>query len=161
MMLKPLHRIPTHYHRDWDDRENDFSWPELLALVMIPMLIWSVYWLCIHWVDHWVGDWLSWYVELLSPITAVPVMWVCNRYGKNPLHWWPMWWGYAIKLDALNADLVLINADAVTDVMGGRTRVWCDIRDVNQVYLKFRRKRDAVWFGLSPHFRPSKKKKKR
>lgn len=133
---------------------------EWAVLGTVFVVIWLTYWLGIHWVDHWVGDWLAWYVELLSPVMALPILWVCHRYGRNPLHWWPMCWGYAIKLDTLNADLVLMDADAVTDVMGGRTRVWCDIRDVNQVYLKFRHKRDAVWFGLFPQFRSPKKKKK-
>jgi hypothetical protein len=110
-------------------------------------------------VDHWVGDWLAWYVELLSPMMALPVLWVVNRYGRNPLHWWPMLWGHRVRLDALNADLVLMDSAAVVQVMGGPLRVWCDVQDQGEVYLKFRRRRDAVWFGLFPYFRSRKKRK--
>ena len=70
-----------------------------------------------------------------------------------------MVWGHRVLLDAQNAELVLMDADAVTQFMGGRSRVWCDIQDTNRVYLKFRRRRDAVWFGLFPHFFKNKKKK--
>jgi hypothetical protein len=160
-MVKPSHKIPTYYHSHWDDREDSFSWQELSLLALILMIIWSVYWLIIHWVDHFLGDWLAWYVELISPMVALPVMWVFNSYGRNPLHWWPMVWGHRVLLDPHNADLVLMDADAVTQFMGGRSRVWCDTRNVNQVYLKFRRKRDAVWFGLFPHFIKNKSKRKK
>jgi hypothetical protein len=160
-MVKPSNKIPTYYHSHWDDREDSFSWQELSLLALILMIIWSVYWLIIHWVDHFLGDWLAWYVELISPMVALPVMWVFNSYGRNPLHWWPMVWGHRVQLDPHNADLVLMDADAVTQFMGGRSRVWCDTRNVNQVYLKFRRRRDAVWFGLFPHFFRNKKKKSR
>ena len=158
--MKPIQKIPTYYHSRWDDdREDSFSWVELGLLALILAVIWGVYWLIIHWVDHFLGDWLAWYVELISPLMALPVMWVCNSYGRNPLHWWPMVWGHSVQLDAQNAEMVLMDADAVTQFMGGRSRVWCDTRDVNQVYLKFRRRRDAVWFGLFPHFFRNKKKK--
>jgi hypothetical protein len=157
--VKPIQKIPTYYHYHGADREDVFSWKEVVLLALILAIIWSVYWLIIHWADHFVGDWLAWYVELISPMAALPVMWVCNSYGRNPLHWWPMVWGHRVQLDALNAELVLMDADAVTQFMGGRSRVWCDTRDVNLVYLKFRRRRDAVWFGLFPHFFRNKKKK--
>jgi hypothetical protein len=158
--VKPIQKIPTYYHSRWDDdREDSFSWVELGLLALILAIIWGVYWLIIHWADHFLGDWLAWYVELMSPLMALPVMWVCNSYGRNPLHWWPMVWGHSVQLDAQNAEMVLMDADAVTQFMGGRSRVWCDTRDVNQVYLKFRRRRDAVWFSLFPHFFRNKKKK--
>ena len=158
--MKPIQKIPTYYHSRWnDDREDVFSWKEVVFLALILAIIWGVYWLIIHWADHFLGDWLAWYVELMSPLMALPIGWVCNSYGRNPLHWWPMVWGHRVQLDQHNADLVLMDADAVIQFMGGRTRVWCDTRDVNLVYLKFRRRRDAVWFGLFPHFVKNKKKK--
>jgi hypothetical protein len=55
----------------------------------------------------------------------------------------------------------LMDSDAVTQFMGGRTRVWCDIQDTDRVYLKFRRQQDAVWFSLFPYFIQHKKKKSR
>ena len=157
--MKPIQKIPTYYHSHWDDKEDVFSWKEVVLLALILAIIWGVYWLIIHWADHFLGDWLAWYVELMSPLIALPVMWVCNSYGRNPLHWWPMVWGHSVQLDQHNADLVLMDTDAVTQFMGGRTRVWCDTRNVNQVCLKFRRRQDAVWFGLFPHFVKNKKKK--
>lgn len=148
----------TYYHSHWDDRMDSFTWLELSVLLIILAAIWMVYWLIIHWVDHFLGDWLVWYVELLSPLMALPVLWVCNQYGRNPLHWWPMLWGHPVRLEERNADLVLMDPSAVVQVMGGPMRVWCDIRDQGEVYLKFRRRRDAVWFGLFPHFVRAKKR---
>jgi hypothetical protein len=112
-------------------------------------------------MDHWMGDWLVWYVELLSPLMAVPVIWLHNRYGPNPLHWWPMLWGHRVRLDPHNAELVLMDAAAVVQVMGGPLRVWCDVQDVEEVYLKFRLRKDAVWFGLFPYFRARKNKRQK
>jgi hypothetical protein len=157
-MVPPKRITITHYHRHWDESDVGISPLEWAVLGTVFTVIWLIYWLCIHWVDHWVGDWLAWYVELMSPLLAMPFIWLFNRYGHNPLHWWPMVWGHSVPLDAHNADLVLMDADAVIQFMGGRTRVWCDTRDVNQVCLKFRRRRDAVWFGLFPHFVKNKKK---
>ena len=157
--MKPQHRIPTHYHSNWDDDAVGMTPWEWSVIGVVCLVIWALYWLCIHWVDYFVGDWLAWYVELLSPLMALPVLWVVNRYGRNPLHWWPMVWGHRVRLDALNADLVLMDSSAVVQVMGGPLRVWCDVQDQGEVYLKFRRRRDAVWFGLFPYFRSRKKRK--
>ncbi len=156
--MKPITRMPLHYH-PWEDQEDRISAVELSVIMAVFITIWMVYWLILHWVDHWVGDWLAWYVELLSPLLAVPFVWLFNRYGHNPLHWWPMLWGHRVKLSELNADLVLMDEAAVVQVMGGPMRVWCDIKDKGEVYLKFRRKRDAVWFALFPVFRSKKKRK--
>lgn len=152
--------VPTHYHPHWDDTDRDLTWWEWGFIILLLMAAWGIYWCVIHWVDHWVGDWLSWYWELLSPITAVPVMWLGSRYGHNPLHWWPMAWGHSVLLDAHNADLVMMDPQEIVDSMGGPLRVWCDIREQGEVYLKFRRRKDAVWFGLIPIFGSQKKKKK-
>lgn len=159
--MKPLHRIPTHYHRPWDDDADGITHLEWTAIAAVCLVIWMLYWLIIHWVDHWVGDWLAWYVELLSPVAAVPFLWVFNRYGHNPLHWWPMLWGHPVRLEQHNADLVLMDPAAVVKVMGGPMRVWCDVRDEGAVYLKFRRRKDAVWFGLFPYFKSRGSRKKR
>jgi hypothetical protein len=158
-MVPPKRITITHYHRHWDESDVGISPLEWAVLGTVFAVIWLLYWLIIHWVDHWVGDWLAWYVELMSPLLAMPFIWLFNRYGHNPLHWWPMVWGHSVPLDAHNADLVLMDTDVVTQFMGGRSRVWCDTRDVNQVCLKFRRRRDAVWFSLFPYFFQNKKKK--
>lgn len=150
---------PMYHKRHWEDSEFDLSGLDWMVVAVLCALAWSVYWLIIHWVDHWVGDWLAWYVELLSPVLALPVIWLRVRYGLNPLHWWPMVWGHSVRLEPLNADLVLMDEAAVIELMGGPTRVWCDVRDLGEVHLKFRRKRDAVWFALFPVFRSKKKRK--
>jgi hypothetical protein len=157
--MKPIQKIPTYYHHRWDDDGAGMTAWEWAVISVVLIMIWLLYWLIIHWADHWVGDWLAWYVELMSPLMALPIGWVCNSYGRNPLHWWPMVWGHSVQLDAHNADLALMDTDAVIQFMGGRSRVWCDTRDVNQVCLKFRRRKDAVWFSLFPHFFRNKKKK--
>jgi hypothetical protein len=160
-MVPPKKITITHYHRHWDESDMGISPLEWTVLGTVFAVIWLLYWLIIHWVDHFVGDWLAWYVELLTPFLAVPCLWVFNRYGRNPLHWWPMVWGHPVKLDRNNADLVLMDESAVVQVMGGPMRVWCDVRDPGDVYLKFRRRRDAVWFGLFPYFKTNRKRKKR
>ena len=159
--MKPLHRIPTHYHRPWDDDAVGMTSWEWSVIGVVCLVIWALYWLCIHWVDYFVGDWLAWYVELLSPLMALPVIWLYTRYSHNPLHWWPMVWGHPVKLDQNNADLVLMDSAEIVDSMGGPMRVWCDVRDHGVVYLKFRRRRDAVWFSLFPIFGSQRQKKKK
>ena len=158
-MVPPKRITITHYHRHWDESDVGISSTEWAVLATVFAVIWLLYWLIIHWVDHWVGDWLAWYVELMSPLLAMPFIWLFNRYGHNPLHWWPILWGHTVLLDEHNADLVLMDAAAVVQFMGGPMRVWCDIRDQGVVYLKFRRRKDAVWFRLFPHFRSRKKRK--
>ena len=153
--------VPTHYHRPWDDDAVGMTSVEWTVIGAVFTVIWALYWLILHWVDHWVGDWLAWYVELLSPLMALPWIWLHNRYGSNPLHWWPMLWGHRVRLEEHNAELVLMDSAAVVQVMGGPMRVWCDVQDVGEVYLKFRLRKDAVWFGLFPYFRARGTRKKR
>ena len=157
-MVPPKRITLTHYHRHWDESDVGISPLEWAVLGTVFAVIWLLYWLIIHWVDHWVGDWLAWYVELMSPLLAMPFIWLFNRYGHHPLHCWQMVWGHSVPLYAHNADVVLMDTDVVTQFMGGRSRVWCDTRDVNQVCLKFRRRQDAVWFSLFPYFFQNKKK---
>lgn len=161
MIPSPLPPTTHFYRHHWDEEDLRLSPLEWLVLCGIASLGWGAYWLVLHWVDHFLGDWLIWYVELLSPLCALPFLWLFNRYGHNPLHWWPMLWGHSVKLDDHNADLVLMDQQAVVKVMGGPMRVWCDIRDKGDVYLKFRRRRDAVWFGLFPYFRSRGSRKKK
>ena len=159
--MKPLHRIPTHYAAQWDPDDRDLSTSEWGFILLLLLGVWGIYWTVIHWVDYFVGDWLVWYVELLSPLMALPFIWLYTRYGHNPLHWWPMVWGHPVQLDQNNADLVLMDSAEIVDSMGGAMRVWCDVRDHGVVYLKFRRRRDAVWFSLFPIFGSQRQKKKK
>ena len=84
-----------------------------------------------------------------SPFTIAPVIFLIIMKEKfdslNPLHWWPMFWGYNAKLP--DEDRITIRPTDVERIMrqhGGRLNV--HIMDYERI--KFRRKKDAVIFGL-------------
>jgi len=70
-------------------------------------------------------------------------------YGSlNPLHWWPMFWGYRVRLpDEDKVKIYPLDSEALFKRYGGRI----NIHIVDYEHIKFRRRRDAVMFGLT-HF---------
>ena len=59
----------------------------------------------------------------------------------NPLHWWPLVWGYKIKMPAGD---VVRSGEVLVKQYGGRGNVF--VPDCN--YIKFRKKKDAVNYCL-------------
>ena len=63
----------------------------------------------------------------------------------NPLHWWPMLWGYEARLPEEDRITIRpIDTDRIMQQHGGKMNVYI----VDYQHIKFRRKKDAVIFGL-------------
>jgi hypothetical protein len=91
-------------------------------------------------------DTIPWYAE---PFTIVPVIFLIimkERFDSlNPLHWWPAVWGYTAKLPEDDRITIRpLDSERILKEHGGRLNVFI----VDYEHVKFRRKKDAVIFGL-------------
>ena len=129
-------------HHDHDiDSDEDF-WPMMGVLFTI-IAVWTG---VVHFVDWATWNVIPWWAE---PFTIVPVIFVIimkeHFDSLNPLHWWPMVWGYQAKLP--EDDRITIRPTDVERIMqqhGGPINVHI----IDFEHIKFRRKKDAVIFGL-------------
>ena len=129
-------------HHDHDiDFEDDF-WP-IIGILLALVGVWTG---VIHIIDWLTFDTIPWWGE---PLTITPVMFLMIMKEKfdslNPLHWWPMFWGYDARLP--DEDRITIRPTDTERIMrqhGGLMNVHI----IDYEHIKFRRKRDAVIFGL-------------
>ncbi len=135
------YRTYSHHEHDLDDFEEDF-WP-ILGILLSILGVWTG---VIHLVDFWTLDVIPWWAE---PFTIVPVLFLVvmnERYDSlNPLHWWPMLWGYEAKLPS--AEVITIrplDQERIMKQHGGKLNVHI----IDYETIKFRRRKDAVIFGL-------------
>lgn len=131
----------SHHDHDLDDLDDEF-WP-IMGVLLAILAVWTG---AIHLVDWLTFDAIVWWAE---PFTVVPVIFLIvmkERFDSlNPLHWWPMFWGYKAKLP--NEDRITIRPTDTERIMrqnGGPMNVHI----IDYEHIKFRRKRDAVIFGL-------------
>ena len=142
MKLSQKQKIRLYSHHDPDlDIDEDF-WP-ILGILLSILGVWTG---VIHLVDFWTLDVIPWWAE---PFTIVPVLFLVvmnERYDSlNPLHWWPMLWGYEAKLpDAEVITIRPIDQERIMQQHGGKLNVHI----IDYETVKFRRKKDAVIFGL-------------
>ena len=133
----------SHYS-DPDLDEEDL-WP-IMGILAVILLAWTG---IIHLLDWLTFDFIPWWVE---PFTIAPLIFLLAMkeiYGSlNPLHWWPMFWGYRVRLpDEDKVKIYPLDGEALFKRYGGRI----NIHIVDYEHIKFRRRRDAVMFGLT-HF---------
>ena len=130
----------SHYDRYDDDIDED-GW----FLVTIFASIIGIWWGLIHLFDKFTFNFMPWWTE---PFTIFPVggyFIVADFFGRNPLHWWPLIWGYKIKIpDSEKIVLHPIDGDELIEKYGGPLNVYV----VDPSYIKFRKRRDAVIFSL-------------
>ena len=134
-------RTYSHHDHDIDDMDGEF-WP----MMGILFTIWGGWTGVVHFLDWLAFDAIAWYVE---PWTILPLLFLLIMKEKfnslNPLHWWPMFFGYKIKLpDDERITIYPINGEDLIKKYGGPLHV--HIMDYEHV--KFRRRKDAVMFGL-------------
>ena len=137
-------RTGSHYDHDIDDLDEEF-WPVMGILFSI-LAIWTG---LVHFLDYLTMDSIPWWAE---PFTIAPVIFLIamkERYDSiNPLHWWPMLWGYVAKLpDAEIITVRPLDQERIMTQHGGKLNVYI----VDYQTIKFRKKKDAVIFGLR-HF---------
>jgi hypothetical protein len=131
-------------HLEDPDMDEEF-WPMMGVLAVI-VAVWTG---IIHLLDWLTFDFIPWWVE---PFTMAPLIFLLvmkEIYGSlNPLHWWPMFWGYRVRLpDEDKVKIYPLDSEALFKRYGGRI----NIHIVDYEHIKFRRRRDAVMFGLT-HF---------
>ena len=128
-------------HSHYDDDIDDEGW----LLITIFASIIGIFWGVIHLVDKFMFNFMPWWAE---PLTIFPIggyFTVADFFGRNPLHWWPMIWGYKIKIpDSEKIVLHPIDGDELVEKYGGPLNVHI----VDPSYIKFRKRRDAVIFSL-------------
>ena len=84
-----------------------------------------------------------------EPFTIIPAFFRLimkeNYDSLNPLHWWPMVWGYRATLPEEDRITIRpIDAERIMQQHGGPLNVYI----IDYGHIKFRRKKDAVIFGL-------------
>ena len=99
-----------------------------------------------HLIDYMTLDSIPWWAE---PFTIVPVIFLLIMKEKfdslNPLHWWPMVWGYKARLP--HEDRITIrplDTERIMKQYGGRLNVFI----IDYEHIKFRKRKDAVVFTL-------------
>lgn len=133
-------RMYSHYDHDLDV-EDDF-WP-IMGILITMVGIWTA---LIHFIDWLTLDVIPWWAE---PFTIVPVIILVVMKEKfdslNPLHWWPMFWGYEVTLpDREVITIRPLDQERIMKQYGGMRNVHI----VDYETLKFRRSKDAVFFNL-------------
>ena len=134
-------RMYSHHDHDIDDLDGEF-WP-VMGILLAIIAVWTGF---IHLIDYLTIDAIPWWAE---PFTITPMIFLLimkeNYDSLNPLHWWPMFWGYNAKLP--DEDRITIRPTDVERIMeqhGGPINVHI----IDYEHIKFRRRKDAVIFGL-------------
>ena len=142
MKLSQQQKIRMYSHHDHDLDVEDEFWP-IMGILLAILGVWTT---LIHWIDWATLDVIPWWAE---PFTIVPIVFLLimkEHYDSlNPLHWWPMVWGYQAKL--LDEDRITIrplDTERIMQQHGGPLNVHI----IDYQHIKFRRKKDAVIFGL-------------
>ena len=142
MKLSQQQKIRMYSHHDPDlDIEEDF-WP-IIGILSSILAVWTG---AIHLIDYLTINAIPWWAE---PFTIVPVIFMIvmkERFDSlNPLHWWPMFWGYQARLPYKDRITIRpLDTERIMKQHGGRMNVHI----VDYEHIKFRRKKDAVIFGL-------------
>ena len=130
----------THHEIDIDIDEE--FWP----MMGILFTIWGGWTGVVHLIDWLTVDAIVWWAE---PLTILPFVFLLIMKEKfdslNPMHWWPMFFGYKIKLpDEDRVKIYPIDGADLIKKYGGPLH----IHIVDYEHIKFRRKKDAVMYAL-------------
>ena len=142
MKLSKQQKARMYSHHDHDiDSDEDF-WPMMGVLFTI-IAVWTG---VVHFVDWATWNVIPWWAE---PFTIVPVIFLIvmkEKYDSlNPLHWWPMFWGYRAKLpDEDRITIRPLDTERIMELHGGRLNVYI----IDYEHIKFRKRKDAVVFTL-------------
>lgn len=128
-------------HHDHDVDELDEPW-FLISLVGTIIGLW---WGFIHLVDKFTFNFMVWWAEPFTLIPLIIYLILYERFGKNPLYWWPLVWGTKIKLpEEERITIYPVDSEDILTKYGGPLNVY--VEDFEHV--KFRKESDAVIFSL-------------
>ena len=134
---------PVLGYTSYDD--DDFDRGEDFIILGLGFGIWGTYWAIVYFLDKFTFNFIPWWIE---PLTALPLVWliaIAEMYGRNPLHWWPLFWGTKIKMRQEDDPFKhTLEIDEIRQRMGGPLNVYV----VDWETLKFRRKRDITKYLL-------------
>ena len=142
MKLSKQQKARMYSHHDHDiDSDEDF-WPMMGVLFTI-IAVWTG---VVHFVDWATWNVIPWWAE---PFTIVPVIFLLimkeHFDSLNPLHWWPMVWGYQAKLPEDDRITIRpLDTERIMKQHGGRLNVHI----IDYEHIKFRKRKDAVVFTL-------------
>ena len=143
MKLSQRQKIRLYSHYDHHLEEDEDFWTVMGILITI-MGLWTGF---IHLLDYFTFDMIPWWAE---PFTIIPVILFVvmkERYDSlNPLHWWPLFWGYRVTLPSREVITIRpIDQERIMKEHGGMMNVHI----IDYETLKFRRRKDAVIFNLT------------
>ena len=142
MKLSKQQKARMYSHHDHDiDSDEDF-WPMMGVLFTI-IAVWTG---VVHFVDWATWNVIPWWAE---PFTIVPVIFLIimkeHFDSLNPLHRWPMVWGYQAKLPEDDRITIRpLDTERIMKQHGGRLNVHI----IDYEHIKFRKRKDAVVFTL-------------
>ena len=91
---------------------------------------------------------LSWWQEPLTIIpflvVGIPSLMLVELYGKNPMHWWPIFWGTKVTIPEREPFRAYDKEMEKSLKEFGPTRVYV----LDYTTLKFRTKKDATLYCL-------------
>ena len=149
-MLPPQFGRRKHrgYYRDQFETDEG----ETTLLLGILLALWGVYWLVVHWIDWAVGNLMVWWMEPLTLFVTLPIMgffaMIIDKYGANPIYWWPMFWGTKVVIARDVEFYVGFDDEEFVQNNGGRVNVYCGTDSNEDLYIKFRTRKDAVVYSL-------------
>jgi len=134
-------RTYSHHDHDMDDLEGEF-WP-VMGILLAIIGVWTGF---IHLIDYLTIDAIPWWAEPLTITPVILLLIMKEQFDSlNPLHWWPMFWGYNAKLPEEDRITIRpLDTERIMEQHGGRLNVHI----IDYEHIKFRRKKDAVIFGL-------------
>ena len=127
------------------DHDSDFEdefWP-IMGILFAIICVWTG---IVHFIDWATLDVIPWWAE---PFTIVPVIFLLIMKEKfdslNPLHWWPLVWGYKARLPQEDRITIRpLDTERIMELHGGRLNVYI----IDYEHIKFRKRKDAVVFTL-------------
>ena len=133
------------YHRDhYDERDIDIN--DDILVLGLGLTILSAYWGIVHVIDKFTFNIMPWWLEPFTAFPLVGVLALIEIFGKNPLYWWPLFWGTKIQLKHWHDDPMkhTLEIDEVKKRMGGPLNIYV----IDYATLKFRRKKDITKYLL-------------
>tara|TARA_B100000287_G_C20619452_1_gene775362 strand:+ start:224 stop:706 length:483 start_codon:yes stop_codon:yes gene_type:complete len=131
----------THHEIDIDDDE-EFG----LMLGIIGFIV-GAWWGIVHLIDMFFNK-LVWWQEPLTIIpflvVGIPSLMLVELYGKNPMHWWPIFWGTKVTIPEREPFRAYDKEMEKSLKEFGPTRVYV----LDYTTLKFRTKKDATLYCL-------------
>ena len=130
----------SHHHDD-----DDFDRGEEFLILGLGFGIWGIYWAVIHFLDKFTFNFIPWWIEPFTAFPLVGILALTEIFGKNPLYWWPLFWGTKIKMREEDDPIKhTLEIDEIKERMGGPL----NIHVVDWETLKFRRKKDITKYLL-------------